>query len=204
MPNPNLKDVHPLIQHTPTDSGNVSIPALRVLSEITTSLSSDANVEQLLGRFLSTMIRLAGAQAVEDQQDERGEDDEIHPELDGDYIRALEYGMPPTSGMGLGMDRLVMLMTNQTSIQEVLLFPQMKPEKSAKGPVVSAQEEYKLSEDEKLIMHILKDNSPVDLNTLKGQTGLSNKKWDKAIKGLSNNNLAKVEKTDKGLLVELL
>jgi lysyl-tRNA synthetase class 2 len=53
-------------------------------------------------------------------------------------------------------------------------------------------------------MHILKDNSPVDLNTLKGQTGLSNKKWDKAIKGLSNNNLAKVEKTDKGLLVELL
>lgn len=58
-----IKDVHPLIQHTPTDAGNVSIPALRVLSEITTSLSTDANVEQLLGRFLSTMIRLAGAQA---------------------------------------------------------------------------------------------------------------------------------------------
>ena len=56
-------NIHPLIQHTPPDSGNVSIPALRVLSEITTSLSTDANVEQLLGRFLSTMIRLAGAQA---------------------------------------------------------------------------------------------------------------------------------------------
>jgi len=58
-----MKDIHPLIEHTPADSGNVSIPALRVLSEITTSLSSDSNVEQLLGRFLSTMIRLAGAQA---------------------------------------------------------------------------------------------------------------------------------------------
>jgi len=56
-------NIHPLIQHTPTDSGNVSVPALKVLSEITTSLSTDANVEQLLGRFLSTMIRLAGAQA---------------------------------------------------------------------------------------------------------------------------------------------
>ena len=49
--------------------------------------------------------------------------------IDGDFIRALEYGMPPTSGMGIGMDRLAMLMTGQTAIQEVLLFPQMKPEK---------------------------------------------------------------------------
>ncbi len=51
--------------------------------------------------------------------------------IDGDFIRALEYGMPPTSGMGIGMDRLVMLMTGQTAIQEVLLFPQMRPEKKA-------------------------------------------------------------------------
>ncbi len=49
--------------------------------------------------------------------------------IDADFIRALEYGMPPTSGMGIGMDRLVMLMTGQTAIQEVLLFPQMRPEK---------------------------------------------------------------------------
>jgi len=52
--------------------------------------------------------------------------------IDADFIRALEYGMPPTSGMGIGMDRLVMLMTGQTAIQEVLLFPQMRPEKTEK------------------------------------------------------------------------
>ena len=49
--------------------------------------------------------------------------------IDGDFIRALEYGMPPTSGMGIGMDRLAMLLTGQTAIQEVLRFPQMRPEK---------------------------------------------------------------------------
>ena len=53
-------------------------------------------------------------------------------------------------------------------------------------------------------MNILKDNSPIDLNALKGQTGLSNKKWDKAIKGLTKNKLAKVEKTDAGLFVSLV
>jgi lysyl-tRNA synthetase class 2 len=49
--------------------------------------------------------------------------------IDLDFVRALEYGMPPTSGMGMGIDRLAMLLTNQASIQDVLLFPQMKPEK---------------------------------------------------------------------------
>ncbi|MDE7443876.1 MAG: lysine--tRNA ligase, partial [Muribaculaceae bacterium] len=51
--------------------------------------------------------------------------------IDHDFVRALEYGMPPTSGIGIGIDRLVMLMTGQSTIQEVLLFPQMKPEKKA-------------------------------------------------------------------------
>jgi len=123
---------------------------------------------------------------------EKGDDEAMF--IDMDFVRALEYGMPPTSGMGMGMDRLVMLMTNQTSIQEVLFFPQMKPEKKA----------VELTEDEKLVLGLLKDNSPFDLNNLKEQTGLSNKKWDKAIKGLTKNKLARVEKTVDGLLVSLV
>ncbi len=65
---------------------------------------------------------------------EKGDDEAMI--IDKDFIRALEYGMPPTSGMGIGMDRLVMLMTGQTTIQEVLFFPQMRPEKVVKrdGP----------------------------------------------------------------------
>ncbi len=138
---------------------------------------------------------------------EKGDDEAMF--IDMDFVRALEYGMPPTSGMGLGMDRLVMLMTNQTSIQEVLFFPQMRPEvastqlpvPSAQGSVLSTQEEYELSDDEEVVMNILKDNSPMDLNVLKEQAGLSNKKWDKAIKGLTKNKVARVEKTDAGLFV---
>jgi len=65
---------------------------------------------------------------------EKGDDEAMF--IDMDFVRSLEYGMPPTSGMGIGMDRLVMLMTGQQAIQEVLFFPQMKPEKAAKkdGP----------------------------------------------------------------------
>lgn len=61
---------------------------------------------------------------------EKGDDEAMF--IDMDFVRALEYGMPPTSGMGIGMDRLVMLMTGQTTIQEVLFFPQMRPEKTIK------------------------------------------------------------------------
>ncbi len=60
----------------------------------------------------------------------RGDDEAMA--MDDDFVRALEYGMPPTSGLGVGIDRLVMLMTNQSTIQEVLFFPQMRPEKKAK------------------------------------------------------------------------
>ena len=70
----------------------------------------------------------------------------------------------------------------------------MKPEKKA----------LELSEDEKVLMKILKDNSPIDLNEIKEQAGLSNKKWDKAIKGLTKNKVARVEKTDTGLFVSLV
>jgi Lysyl-tRNA synthetase (class II) len=121
-------------------------------------------------------------------------DDEATEFIDHDFLRALEYGMPPTSGMGIGMDRLIMFLTNNASIQEVLFFPQMKPE----------QKQVAMTDDEKAVFAILKNNSPIDLVALKTQSGLSNKKWDKVIKGLTGNKLAKVSKTDKGLFVEIV
>lgn len=121
-------------------------------------------------------------------------DDEATQFIDYDFLRALEYGMPPTSGMGIGMDRLIMFLTNNQSIQEVLFFPQMKPEKKAVA----------MTDEEKAVFAILKANSPIDLNVLKQQSALSNKKWDATIKGLTKNKLAKVNKTDDGLFVEIL
>jgi len=124
---------------------------------------------------------------------ERG-DDEAGEFIDYDFVRALEYGMPPTSGLGIGMDRLIMYLTNNQSIQEVLFFPQMRPEKKAIA----------LTEEEKTIVSILKNVSPIDLSDLKNQSGLSNKKWDKTIKGLTKNNIAVVTKTETGLFVSLV
>ncbi len=152
------------------------------------------NAKEICNSFTELNDPIDQRQRFESQLElgKRGDDEAMV--LDEDFLRALEYGMPPTAGLGIGMDRLAMVMTNQNSIQDVLFFPQMRPEKK----------QIDLTEDEKLVYEKLKDNSPCDLSLLKNSVDLSNKKWDKAMKGLGKKGIAKVVKTEDSLTVEII
>ena len=124
---------------------------------------------------------------------ERGDDEAMF--IDQDFLRALEYGMPPTSGLGIGMDRLMMYLTNNSSIQEVLFFPQMRPE--TQGPKIV------LSETEKAIFEKMQAEKQLLLSELRAHFDISNKLWDTSLKTLTKQQLLGVFKEGELLLVKV-
>ena len=115
---------------------------------------------------------------------ERGDDEAMF--IDHDFLRALEYGMPPTSGIGIGIDRLAMIMTNNVSIQDVLFFPQMRPEEVKKALVVLTAEEQK-------VLDVVKNQNQSTVLSISEATGISKNQLNKILTSLSEKNVVKRE-----------
>jgi|TARA_B110000091_G_scaffold109876_1_gene119154 lysyl-tRNA synthetase class 2 len=157
------------------------------------------NGKELANAYTELNDPIDQRERFEDQMKLSAKGDDEAMFIDQDFLRALEYGMPPTSGMGIGIDRLTMFMTNNASIQDVLFFPQMRPEKFS-----APKKTLELNDNEKTIYDILKDRERMEIGELKDLADLSNKGWDKGMKGLGKHGISKVEKTEEGVFVEFV